>query len=480
MPLNARLSFFSKEQCALLRDRVFQLLENNGVKMDHGKVLEKLAEAGARVDLGKKRVRFPSVLLEQVLQTAPRKVFHAGADSRHDFTVPSAEGSFFARPNTGAPFYLDPDSGRKRRVTIADIEKWAGLVDRLEGMDFCPFPSPSDVPTQTADIHALCCTLKNTRKHVWVQPYSAESVEYLIRLGASVSGGQARLRERPVISMITCSLTPLEFKYMDLEVMVQACPLGIPVHLCSLPSAGTTAPMTIQGTILLAATEILAMLAVSQVLNPGAPAVATPLVFAADMATGSSMQSSVEAIQGKAAAVEFMKAAFGIPTHTYGWGTDSPAVGGQSMMESTLLGATIAAVGGDILGAAGQLEVATAISPLQLLIDEEAVGIMKRMVRGLDVDDDTLAWEDLLSASPGTQFLTTTHTFEHCRDAHRTKLFTRESREDWEAKGKKDIVSRAEERYRALLAQGGEGAVSPELGGEFDRLVSDAVARLVR
>ena len=57
--------------------------------------------------------------------------------------------------------------------------------------------------------------------------------------------------------------------------------------------------------------------------------------------------------------------------------------------------------GADILGAAGQLEVATTISPVQLAIDNEVFGTVRRMIANISFDDDSLAWADLLAADLG-------------------------------------------------------------------------------
>lgn len=467
-------AYFTEGSRALLRSRVLELLGRTGVRMDHPLVLDRLAAAGARVDRESGRVRFPETFLEKALARAPRDVALAGAEPAWDRTVPCPDGAFLVRSNTGAPFYLDPNSGERRNVTPGDLALWARLADSLDGVDFCPFPSPSGVPVQTADVHGLACMLRNTRKHVWVQPYSAESIVHLLRLAAAACGGERALRERPRISMITCSLTPLDFKRMDLEVIVQASAAGVPLHACSLPSAGTTAPITIPGTILLAAAEIVVMAAVAQTLQPGAPVIAAPLIFFGDMATGSSVQSSVEAVQGKAAAVQFLKAAFGLPTHTYGFGSDGPVPGDQSVLESTLLAGAVAAAGADILGGAGQLEVATTVSPVQLVLDEEIAQWLRRFRNELAVDDETMAWADLLSTEPGAEFLRRKHTLRHCREAYRPRLLTRDGLAAWEAKGRSDLAARALERMRALTAQEPAPAAPPEVCRELDALVAAA------
>jgi len=480
MALHSRMSFLTGDQIALLRDRVFDLLGDNGVRLEHPVVLEKLAAAGAQVDAEGMHVRFPRKLLEAAIESAPSEFVLAGREAALDVALPRPDGTFHVRPGTGAPSYLDPISGEKRDFTIPDIAQWTRLADALAGIDFVPFPSPTGVPTATADVHALRCTLENTSKHVWIQPYSGESIEYLLELASVAAGGEAALRERPRVSFIACALTPLNFKFMDIEVMLQACPKGIPVHACSLPGAGTTAPITIPGTIILAAAEILVLLTVAQTLRPGAPVVGTPLIFAGDMTTGLSLQSSVEAIQGKAAAVEFIKAAFGIPTHTHGWGSDTPTLELQSGIEGTLLASVIASVGCDVLGGAGQLEVTATLSPVQLVIDDEVGRMLRRLAGGLDLNEDTMAWETLSKGTPGMLFLSERHTVHHCRESFVPASFARQDREKWEAGGRKDLLDRALARYESIVSDTIEPDLAEDVLRELDRVVTDADARLAK
>jgi trimethylamine:corrinoid methyltransferase-like protein len=266
----------------------------------------------------------------------------------------------------------------------------------------------------------------------------------------------------------------MNFKYMDLDIIMQCARYGIPLHLCSLPGAGSTGPITEPGVALLAAAEILAMLAAAQVIQPGIPIIATPVIFSTDMSTGRSLQASVESIRSSAIAVRFLKTAFEIPTHTYGIGSDSPEIDGQCMSEGALRGILIGGSGADILGAAGQIESATTISPVQLAIDNEVFGMVRRIVMGMNVDDETMAWEDLMRIEPGGQFLTSPHTLEHCRDGLRPINFTRFSRDDWEQEGSVSLVGRATEYCKDIMRQAGPIPFPDDAIKEMDAIVKAA------
>ncbi len=478
MALNPRIAFFDENQMNLMKARAFELLERRGVKMAHPEVLNRLQQAGARVDNDTSMVRFSKDFLEEQLRLAPRKITLAGRTEKNRLEIPNPDGTFHTRTNTGGQSWIELETGNYRPVIAADVTEWARLADKLEHINFCAFPVPSDVPPASVDVHALSLILKNIDKHVWVQPYTSGSVEYLIDLSILAAGGANELKANPLVSFITCSLTPLEFKAMDLDIILQCARIGIPLHACSLPGAGTTAPVTVPGVVILAAAEILAMIAVSQVVQPGSPIIATPLIFSTDMMSGRSLQSSVESIQGAALAVQFIKNAFELPTHTYGIGTDSPALDEQSTSEGALRCMTIALSGADILGAAGQLEVATTISPVQLAIDNEVLGMVRRLVTQIEFDDEAMAWQELLAAEPGSQFLTNEHTFRHCRDGLMPVNFVRLTRESWHAKGKRDLIDRATEFCKNVTKEADPPARPKEMLDEMDAIVARADVRL--
>jgi len=478
MLLSSRVAFFAHDQMELMKARVSELLEHRGVKMDHPEVLKLMDRAGATVDFDSKIVRLPKAFLEEQINQAPTKITLAGRNGGNRLEIPRDDGTFHTRTNTGAQSWIDLESGKYRRITASDVKDWARLADRLEQISLCAFPVPSDVHTATPDVHALNLMLQNVEKHVWVQPYTTESVDYLIDLTVAAAGGERALRADSLVSFITCSLTPLEFKRMDLDIILKCARNGIPLHACSLPGAGATAPITIPGVVLLVAAEILAMLAAAQVVQPGIPIIATPLIFSTDMMTGRSLQSSAESMQGAALAVQFIKAAYGIPTHTYGIGSDSPIMDGQCMSEGALRSILIGLSGADILGAAGQLEVATTISPVQLAIDNEVLGTVRRMIASISFDNDNLAWDELLAAEPGCNFLTGDHTLRHCRDGMIPINYTRMTREDWNNKDQGDLVARATEYCRDILEKAEPPKLPDDVSREMDAIVERADRQL--
>lgn len=480
MSCHNRMRFYGEEQLALMKDRIFELLEKRGVKMDHEEVMQRLQKAGARVDFAAKMVRFPRAFMAEQLAKAPREFSLVGRNGNFALQFPHPQGLFYTRLCTGGQNWLDPESGAFRRVTIEDLAYWRQLSDRLPHIDYSPFLVPDNVPSPTADVHALRTMLENGEKHIWIQPYSGESVPYLARLLVAAAGGEGELETSPLASWVTCSLSPLDFKWMDMEIILQGARLGCAMQPCSLPGSGATGPFTAPGVVLLSAAENLVMLAVAQIVRPGTPVVATSLQFSADMRTGRSLQSSVESLRQSALFPQLMQDAFGIPAHTYGSGSDSPDIDAQGMVERSLRAMLIASCGAAVLGGAGQLEVACSVSPIALAIDNEIFGMVKAIIAEMKFDDDALAWKELMSIEPGGQFLTNPHTFKHCREVFLPINFTRLTRDAWAQAGGKDLNQRVRAYLREVMKDAGPIALPEAARKEMAAIVQAADEKLAK
>ena len=239
-----------------------------------------------------------------------------------------------------------------------------------------------------------------------------------------------------------------------------------------------TAPITIPGQLTVAAVEILALLVMIQLIEPGMPVIACPFVSRIDMRTGKS-KSGTENFLAAAANVQFCKEAFQVPTASICFSTDTFAIDGQSASEKALSGALAALAGSDILVGHGCVGGGMGISPVQLIIDDTLTLELKRITGGVRVDEDTLAWEDILETEPGGDFLSRLHTAKYCCEAITPTLFTTNSFEESLTIGKKDLFARALDKYRELKQAMKPRELPLEVLKEMDRIVKQADARLV-
>lgn len=467
-------SYFSDSEIEVMKGEVFKLLAEEGVKLDpHPQLIPALKKAGYQIDEASGLMKIPVDRMKAALDQAPKSFILGARNQEKVLRLPKPGGGFTSRPCTGGHAWLDPD-GTYRRVTLADIAKWSQLSNALDEIGFVPFLFADDAPVYSADVHSMVNVMKNTDKHIWVQPYEAKNVDYLIKIGAAGAGGLGKLKENPVMSFIACSLTPRLFKHMDMEVIYKASMAGVPIQACSLPGAGATAPVTVPGVVILATAEILAMLAMAQAVQPGAPVVACPIIFSTDMRSGRSLQSSAEAIKAGSAAVQFIKKAFGLPTHNYGLGSDAAALGAQNMAERAMLLTAKVMSGQDIIGGAGQTEVAVCVSPLQLIADNELLAMARVLTEPIKLDENGLATTVLKKVEPGKEFISQAHTAKNCRTLLPLQNFNRMTMTAWEDAGKPDLVDSLKASYNKIMAQPNNGAASGDLTRELEAIVKEA------
>jgi trimethylamine---corrinoid protein Co-methyltransferase len=438
---------------ARLKARVLDLLESHGVIVIHKEAHARLVRAGFTEGSDSRRLRIPRELVAEALAATPKSVTLCGKSPEFDLHLPRADGGFVMRTGTGAHGFVDPVTAKYRNMQVADVATIAAVANHLDEVGFIAPPFVHGVPEITADIHSYAALTARTRKHVWMQPYNKENVAYLLRLAAIAAGGEAQLRARPITSCIVCSFTPLEFKVMDLEAMIQCGKYGVPIHACSLPSAGGTGPITVPGMVLMAAAEITAMVTMAHILAPGTAVIATPLMFTLDMRTGRSLQSCAESLQAAAMAITFMKRGLGLLAHTYGAGSDTPDVDVQSLAERALLGETVALAGADILGGVGQLECATVFSPVQAVLDNEVGGMLRKLIRVPEIDDEAFNWPEVSVMRGGGHFLDSAHTLKYCREQYRPRVFLRENRDDYEKSQRRTAIDNARDICLELMGR---------------------------
>lgn len=478
----ARVSFgfLTDGEVEFLKARVEDVLADYGVAILHPEAYRRFLDAGAKPGTDANRIRMPRELIREAMAATPKSVRLGGREARFDIDLPRADRGFVMRTGTGAHGYVDPRDARYRNMDLAAVSEIAAVANTLDEVGFIAHPFVHGVPEKTADIHSFGRLIGRTRKHVWMQPYQWENVDYLMKIAAIAAGGEEALRANPITSCITCSFTPLEFKYMDTHCIIEAGRYGVPLHACSLPSSGGTAPLSVAAMAVMAAAEIVGMTVMAHILAPGTPVIATPLMFTLDMRTGSALQSCVESLQAANMSIQLMKRGWGVLTHTYGAGSDTPDVDHQSMAERALIAQTVALAGADILGGVGQLECATVFSPVQAVLDNEIGAMMRRFVRKPSLEREALNWEEMMRIRAGGHFLDSPHTIATCRDQLVPGVFQRQGRDGYEKSGRRAAFDAAREAALAAIAAAPEeGFLSAEQTREIAALAAHADIHIV-
>jgi len=456
------------------------ILEKTGMLIDHKKARDILQEAGAKVDHEKKIVKFPPDLVEERLKMVPRKLVRHGRTPEYDVTLQRG-GEIYARVAGGATGYIDLRSGEHRRARLCDWKELTTLADALPTIRSIATMHCGDVPEKIADIYSLHVLLENQRKNIVHNAFSITNQRYMIEMMVAVRGSKEALRKSPLVHHMLSPISPLFLNEDDTAQLLLACEYGIPTDMPIMPTAGTTGPITIAGTLALANAEYLGTMTLAQTVNPNhtMPYFLDPLV--ADMRTCTPLFGAPEVGLLVAAIAQMGCDLYGLPAEGIGLDSDG-FVAEQSLFQKAQNTLMLCLAGGTLNIGAGIVEATMALSPTQLVIDDEIVLIARRLVRGIEVNEDTLAVEVINRVGPRNHFLEDIHTLKHIKTGELidSSLFQRCNREAWISMGQKDIEQNAREKAIDILEKHEVEPLPDEVSRELGKIIGRAEKELVQ
>ena len=478
IPLGGRtLEVLSKKEIQMVHQAALEILKNPGFKIQHDEALNLFIQAGADVDFKKQIVQIPQFLVEKALNLAPRFITVCGREPQYD--LKSYNGVHFSVGH-GATFIKDIDTGIRREATKKDLENNVRVHDALENTHMIfPELNPQDVPEHALDRHISQALLTNTLKPVIATAYDGAGARDLIGMGIAIAGSAEALRKRP---MFTCSfgmISPFIFEPVRIDALIEMCRFGIPFQIYTIPGAGTSAPVTLAGTLALSVAELLSGLILAQLVKPGAPVRLMGYAGSSDMRSGDFTFASPEATLMAGALAQILQF-YGVPHAVHGSTTRSNALDAQVGYETGMLNLFSALSGTDIVieATSSALENTETSYPEQAIIGNEICGFINRILKGIEVNQETLAVDVIREVGVGGEFLTHNHTMKYFRfEQWDSKLGNRIRREPWEEGGSKDIQDRAKEKFKELLETHQPKPLSSDVLKKIQEIVNNADVR---
>ncbi|GAB4389469.1 MAG: glycine betaine--corrinoid protein methyltransferase [Thermodesulfovibrionales bacterium] len=438
---------------ASIHDASMRVFSEVGIKVMNERALELFAGAGAKVDRGSSTARLEPEAVMEIVSRAPSAIRLHGQRPEHTLEV-GGKRVFMGTGGT-ALYVLDPGEDEKRLATLADLRDIARIVDALQNIHFFMLPVfPSDVDEEHIDVNRFGAALTHTSKHVMGGVYSVEGVREVIKMASMVAGSAEALRERPIISMVTCcGISPfvLDDKYSELTMEVAAA--GIPVVTPVEPLCGATAPTTLAGNLVVQNVDTLAGVMLAQLASPGAPVFYGCISSIADMKDLKYLSGAVEMGLMNAAASQLAHH-YGLPIYATAGMSDSKTIDAQAGFESAITSLLVALAGGNFIhDAAGFLEFCMCASLEKYVVDDEILGMVMRAVQGIEVSEETLAYDLLRQIGPGGHFVASRHTRKHMRkEQFIPNLCDRSQRSEWIEGGMEDTRRRARARVEEILS----------------------------
>jgi len=479
------LRILSGEEMELIHQGALRILDEVGMRIDSHEALDYLEAADCHVDHDSMVVRFPpSVVQSWVdrmrsdyadIKRLPDRVHRTYTQIYFSIRPYQVWLDFTAHAGGTCCFIYDLEDHR-RLATMEDARTMIALADAMENVDFMTPPVfAQEIPAPMRPISMAAELAKNTRKLGGIEAWDKLDVQYITRIAEVVAGGPEALRKQPVLIGYTEARSPLCLDRNMAEVLMEYIKLGLPQSLDTMPCGGSTAPVTFAGTLALGVAETLGGLVLGYAVDEHAVMSVDVTPGVVDMRTGLFTSGSPDRILLVSATVQMITDYYGRPGGCHGGKTDACHPGVQAGVEKLLSMLFPLLAGATGIGTMGQLENMLTFSPQQLVIDNEIAGLVRYMLRGIEVTPETLALDVIREVGIGGHYLDhpqTATTFR--KERFLSELF---ERLPWEAAAMEElrgIEEKARAKAKKLMEREHERPLTKEQERDIDGIVAEA------
>ncbi len=454
----------SDESLAKIEATADRILAEIGIELrDDAEAMQLYRKAGAEVrDVsdGVWRLTFEPGMLREILKTAPAEFTQHARNPANNVRI-GGRNVVFA-PSYGSPFVMDLDRGR-RYGTIEDFRNFVKLSQSSpwlhhSGGTVC---EPTDVPVNKRHLDMVYSHIRYSDRaflgSITAPERAADSVEMCrILFGADfvdancVVMGNFNTTSPLVLDGVTAA-----------GIRAYASANQGSIHLPFL-LGGAVAPLTTAGMVAQGLAESMASCALTQLVRPGSPAILASFFSSMSLKSGSPTFGTPEPAIGSLAMGQLARR-LNLPLRCAGNFSTSKLPDGQAMQQSMM--SMMSAVQGGanyVLHSAGFLDGLLSMSYEKLVMDTDMCGALHAYLDGMEVNEDTLAFEALAELGPGQHLFSTQHTLRHYETAYwDSALDDNQPWETWDEQGGIDYATRANTRWKKLLAEYQAPAIDP-------------------
>ncbi len=443
-----------------------RLLDEIGIEFrEDPETVEMFRAAGGRVtEAGEEtwNVRFEPGLIRDILKTAPARFTQHARNPANSVEI-GGDAMVFA-PAYGSPFIMDMD-GNRRHATLSDFENLVKLAQSSpwlhhSGGTIC---EPTDEPVNKRHLDMVYAHIRYSDRpflgSITAPERAADSIEMCrILFGADFVDNNC------VIMGNFNSTSPLVWDGVTTRgIRTYAAAGQGSIHLPFL-LGGAVSPVTMPGAVAQSLAESMVGCALTQLTRPGAPTILGSFLSSLSMRSGSPTFGTPEPALGSLVMGQLARR-LNLPLRCAGNFSTSKLPDGQAMIQAVM--SMMSAVQGGanfILHSAGFLDGLLSMSYEKFVLDTDICSMMHTYLKGLDITDETLAFDALAEGGPGTHMFGTAHTIRHFETAYWDSAINDDTPwETWSEGGREDSLLRANTRWRETLASYEAPAIDPAI-----------------
>ncbi|MBW2122025.1 MAG: trimethylamine methyltransferase family protein [Deltaproteobacteria bacterium] len=439
----------TEDQIKEIHLATLEVLETIGVRVHNDEAVGLLRDAGCRIKEDN-TVRIPNWLVEESIRTTPSSINIYNRKGEEVMRLGGRHVYFGL--GTDLLNTYDLKTGKLRRSSLQDVVNSARTADYCGEIDFIASSAlPQDVPTNMVYIASFRAMVENSVKPIFFTAAGYEDLSFIIEMAAAVAGGEERLREAPFLIHYSEPKSPLSHSYGAVRKLMLCAERGIPLNYTPGMLMGASAPVTLAGTLVVANAEALSGIVLHQLRSRGAPIISGFATGPMDMLTSTTSYGAPE--------FRLMSSAQADLYHFYGipvWGTagcsDAHMLDEQAAMESGVSILMAALDGANLVHDVGYLGQGLIGSPAAIVMCNEIIGYVKRVMRGFDIGRDRIGMEVIRNVGPGGNFLSEEQTARLHREEHwRPSFLNRDDPETWVKKGAKSYGERVTQKAIEIL-----------------------------
>ncbi len=408
----------NQEQIERIHRASLDILVSPGIVCFNRQATEIFSDAGAEVATLESEgapswlLKIPKRMASSALASAPKVVKLGARDERNCLILDGNEPRVHFASGSEANIWLDVEAEtfvsknkpslevslptfKAQRGTMARLAKAAHLCEYLDSWDsFLRTVNiqDDDISDGNKDVNKFFTSLNNTSKHVMSGLTELSQLDNVVKMAQIIAGGEDRFRENPIISFITCTVkSPLQLTDDTTQKAIEIAQRGIPLVISSSPQGGSTAPIQEGGMVAQINAEILTGIILTQLVNEGTPVLYGSVPVRARMDDLNDSYGVPEFSQYNIDCVQ-MARHYGLPCYSTGGISDVKIPGIQASVEKLFSHILVAIAGPQYLHYAfGLLERTNTFCPVQAVLDDTHIGMVKRFAKQAIVTEATMA-----------------------------------------------------------------------------------------
>ncbi len=473
MPTGYRM--FTGAQLEEIHLASLEILRRTGVRVYETEALTLLKEAGCIVT-DETLVRFPAAVVENALLYAPSRIVlcHRTGEPR---VYLEGHRTYFGT-GSDLPHTLDLESGERRLSLLSDVKQTARLADSLPNLDFVmSMALPSDVPAETSDRRSFLAMLENTVKPLVFTAWDEAGLADIIAMAAAVAGGLEELVLKPFLLAYLEPTSPLQHSEAALRKLLMMADLGLPFVYAPGPVEGASAPVTSAGSLAMANAEALSGLTIAQLRRQGTPFVWGSGSGPLDMRTMAPTYGSPEFMLHCMGMAELAHYYYHLPAWSFAGCSDAKQADIQAGIESALWILWTALSGANLVHDIGYVESGLTCSYEMIVVCDEIIEFVRRLLGGIKITPDTLALEVIHEVGPDGEYLSAEHTADHFRSVWYPRVLNRQLYQAWSDAGRPTAIKTAREIARQIIATPPSNPLPVATLDELKAIIAEADAR---